>query len=98
MDFFETPAAIQAEPSADQLSEVPAKAPEITPAMQVEAAAGVDAGFKAIKAQPKVKIRVPKVYGPQVVIINGARFNVPSNVFIEVPEQVAQILADAGRI
>ena len=99
MNFDETPAAtIQAESPAEQLSEVPAKAPEITPEMMVSAAAGVDAGFAAIRKQAKVKIRVHKSQGPQVVIVNGARFNVPCGVFVEVPEQIAQILADSGRI
>lgn len=79
-------------------AEVPAEAPKITADMQVAAARGVDAAFAAIHKQPKVKIRIPKLYGPQTVIINGARFDIASNVFVEVPEQVAQILADAGRI
>lgn len=65
---------------------------------KIAAQVGVDKAFKAIKAQKTVRIRVPKVMGPQVVIINGARFNVPANVFVDVPEQVAQILQDAGRI
>jgi hypothetical protein len=57
-----------------------------------------DAAFKQINAQPKVRIRVPKVNGPQTVIINGARFDVPANVWVMVPEQVAEVLTDAERI
>ncbi len=79
-------------------SEAPAKAPEITPEMVAQAAAGVDAAMARISAQPKVRIKVPKVHGPQVVVINGARFNIPSNVSIEVPQQVAEVLSEAGRI
>jgi len=48
--------------------------------------------------EPKVKIRVPKEYGPQTVIINMARYEIPSGVFFDVPETVAQMLRDSGRI
>ena len=78
--------------------EAPAKAPEITPEQIVLAEKGVEAAFAAINSQPKVRIRVPKAHGPQVVIINGARFNIPSNIPIMVPQQVADILADAERV
>lgn len=97
MSGFDAPAIIE-ETSPEVAPKVPVKAPEITPEMKVSSAAGVDRGFAAIKGQPMVKIRVPKVHGPQTVTINGARFNIPSNIFVEVPEQVAQILADAERI
>lgn len=82
----------------EQPSAVTPAQPSISAADQIAAQVGQDAAFKAIKAQPTVKIRVPKVMGPQVVIINGARFNVPANVYVEVPQQVAEILRDAGRI
>jgi len=72
--------------------------PTISASDKVEAQVGVDNAFKTIRSQPKERIRVPKVHGPQVVIINGARFNVPSNVYVEVYEQVAQVLRDADRI
>jgi hypothetical protein len=50
-----------------------------------------------------VKIRIPyDTLNPnihtEVVIINGRRFNIQKGVEVEVPEQVAQILKDAGRI
>lgn len=82
------------EPSA----EAPAKAPEISAADALSAQSGVDSAFAKIREQPTVRIRVPKVHGPQVVVINGARFNIPSNVSIDVPQQVADVLAEAGRI
>ncbi len=72
--------------------------PTISEGDKVEAQVGVDNAFKEIRAQPKERIRVPKVMGPQTVIINGARFNVPSNVYVEVPQQVAEVLRDADRI
>jgi len=84
--------------SLDSSEEAPKEPPKITPEMEVKAAAGVEADFARIKAQPHERIRVPKVHGPQVVIINGARFNVPSNVSIDVPQQVAEVLREAGRI
>lgn len=95
MTQYDAPAIEEqaAEPAA-----APVTAPEITPEMQAVAAVNADKAAAAIRSQPMVKVRVPKVFGPQVVIINGARWNVPSNVFVEVPEQVAKILADAGRI
>lgn len=98
MTESEIPAALETDVPVAESSEAPVPAPEITPEMKLAAQAGVDAAFKTISAQPKVRIRVPKVYGPQVVVINGARFNIPSNVSIEVPEQVAQVLSDSGRI
>jgi hypothetical protein len=82
----------------DEPTEVTVVQPTISQADVVAAQVGVDKAFKAIKAQPTEKIRVPKIMGPQVVIINGARFNVPANIYVEVPQQVAQILRDADRI
>lgn len=72
--------------------------PEISAADRLAAGQAMDQAFKAIKAQPTEKIRISKLMGPQVVIINGARFNVPANVYVEVPQQVAEILRDAERI
>ena len=48
--------------------------------------------------QPKVKIRVAKDRGPQTVIINGARYNIPAGITVEVPEPVADLLRDADLI
>lgn len=103
MSENEAPAVLEAPITGD--TDAPAavttpapSAPAISPSDAIAAQVGVDAAFKAINAQPKTRIRVPKVMGPQVVIINGARFNVPANVFVEVPAQVAQVLQDAGRI
>lgn len=97
-DFDDLPADDEADLPAEKSSKAPAVAPEITPEMAAAASMGVDSAFDAINKQPKVRVRVPQVMGPQVVVINGARFNIPSNVSIEVPEQVAQVLVDAGRI
>ena len=86
------------EPAKAEKAVAVAAAPAITPEMKVAAQGGVDAAFAEINKQPRVKVRVPKAFGPQVVIINGARFNVPSNIYVDVPEQVAQILRDSERI
>lgn len=96
----ETPVELEAPVlgGSEEPSVVTVIQPTISPADQIAAQVGVDAAFKSINAQPREKIRVPKVMGPQVVIINGARFNVPCNIYVEVPEQVAQILRDADRI
>lgn len=82
----------------DSSGVVQVKQPTISPADEIAAARGAKASAALVNAQPKVRIRVPKVMGPQVVIINGARWNVPANVFVDVPQQVAEILQDAGRI
>lgn len=58
----------------------------------------------AEKAKEKfVKIRIP--YDPinpnihtEIVIINGQRWNIQKGVDVEVPEQVANVLKEAGRI
>lgn len=70
----------------------------INAADRIAAERAADSAMAQIKKQPTVKVRVPKTFGPQVVIINGARFNIPANVYVDVPEQVAGILRDAGRI
>lgn len=101
MTEFEKPAVLEAPvtgESSEDAGEVQVLKPTISPADAIAAQVGMDAAFAAIKKQPSVKIRVPKVMGPQTVVINGARFNVPANVYIEVPQQVADILRDAGRI
>lgn len=48
-----------------------------------------------LKAQPKVRIRVPE---DTFVQINGYGFHIAKKQWVEVPEQVAEILAEAGRI
>lgn len=49
----------------------------------------------ALDGQPKVRVRIPKARGPQTVTINGARFNIPANIHVEVPQQVATSLEKA---
>lgn len=96
---LDSPATLEAPVVGDAPSEVTVLQPQgISAADKISAQVAVDAAFKAIKAQPTEKIRVPKVNGPQTVIINGARFNIPANVYVEVPQQVAQILRDSNRI
>ena len=53
---------------------------------------------RLLAAQPKVSVRIQKAIGPQSVIINGARFNIPAGIPVEVPEQVAELLRDAELI
>ncbi len=101
MDGNDTPAVLESPldgVSAEPSDVIKPEAPSIGAADLVAAQAGADRAMKAIRAQPTEKIRVPKIHGPQVVIINGARFNVPANVYVNVPQQVAEILRDAGRI
>lgn len=101
MGDSDTPAVLE-QPvtgSEDELSDVTVLRPAgISESDKIAAQVGVDAAFASIKSQPTERIRVPKIHGPQVVVINGARFNVPANVFVNVPQQVAEVLRDAGRI
>ena len=55
----------------------------------------IDRTRKALDKEPKVRVRVPKALGPQTVIINGLRFNIPANLHVEVPESVARLLEGA---
>src|SRR5690242_4098724 len=48
--------------------------------------------------QPKVRIRIRKEEGDQTVQINGYTFWIKAGERVDVPEQVAQILEDAGLI
>lgn len=50
---------------------------------------------KALDKEPKVRVRIPKNLGPQTVIVNGARFNIPANLHVEVPQSVANLLEGA---
>lgn len=104
MDEFDTPATQLESPitgddaSSDEEATALRTGASLNAADLIEAQAGVDASFARIKAQPTVRIRVHKSQGPQTVIINGARFNVPCNVWVNVPEQVAEELRNAERI
>jgi hypothetical protein len=99
-DTTEVPAVLEAPiGGTEQVGDVTVLQPQgISAADRVAAQTASDKAMKAIRLQPTEKIRVPKVNGPQTVVINGARFNIPANVYVEVPEQVAQVLRDADRI
>jgi hypothetical protein len=95
---IEQVAAVADADAAVEAAPVVVKEPEIEPAHEVEAKGIRSAIFAKAAAQPKVRIRVPKSAGPQTVIINGARWDVPANVPVEVPEMVADVLREADRI
>ncbi len=48
--------------------------------------------------QPKEKIKIRKEDGEQFVQVNGYGFQIQSGVYVEVPQQVAEILRDADII
>lgn len=52
------------------------------------------------KAQPRVKIRLPKdeVRGDQLVTINGYSFYIQRGVQVEVPQGVYDVLEQAGLV
>lgn len=75
-------------------------ATEITGADR-KVAEGRQARMREIFAkQPKRKIRISKeLWGHETFVgINGYRFQIMNGVRVEVPEQVAQLLEDMGRI
>jgi len=80
---------------------------DVQPAPVVPVVADVDQAAHSSKlarmrailaAQPTRRIRIRKEDGPQTVIINGARTNIPAGIHVDVAEQIAQVLEDAGRI
>lgn len=48
-----------------------------------------------LKTQPRVRIRVRE---ETVVQVNGYGFQIAPNAWVEVPQQIADILEEAGRI
>lgn len=72
--------------------------PKISASDKITEKSRVAKMFDAIKASGTEVVRVPKVNGPQTVIINGARYDVPCNVPVEVPKLVADHLRKAHRL
>lgn len=53
---------------------------------------------RSLREQPLVRIRIPKEAGPQTVKINGWFASYAAGEAHMVPQQVAEILEEAGRI
>lgn len=64
--------------------------------------AGLDSAYnrivRALREQPLVRIRIPKEAGPQTVKINGWYASYAAGEAHMVPQQVAELLEEAGRI
>lgn len=54
--------------------------------------------FALLAAEPKESVRIRKEIGPQSVTFNGARFNIPAGIPVEVPKRVAEALRNAELI
>ena len=86
------------EPAAEPAAPTPKgpKAPpvlaEFDPGATAEHDNAMMAAFRRLNAQPKVSVRIAKGLGPQSVIINGARFNIPAGIPVDVPKDVADLL------
>lgn len=57
--------------------------------------------FGALSGQPKVRVMLPRIAGdrvqlPQEVFLNGVPYFIPRGIGVEVPEDIAQILVQAG--
>lgn len=87
------PAAIAEAPAVSEVAE-----PEISAADEVAAKGIRSQVFERLRKEPKERIRIAKAMGPQTVIINGARYDVPANVPVDVPKTVADILRSSDRI
>jgi hypothetical protein len=89
-------AALQAEEAAIAAA---APASEVLPAQQVEDKHAYENKLmkmqRILREQPKVQVRIPKDLGPQSVILNGARFNIPAGVSVQVPQSVADAMREA---
>lgn len=59
---------------------------------------GYNNTVRALRAQPLVRIRIPKESGPQTVKINGWYASYAAGEAHMVPQQVAELLEEAGRI
>lgn len=57
-----------------------------------------DAMREHLHKQRRVRIRIPKEQGEQTVQINGYTVQIMAGVAVEVPEQIAEVLQDAGII
>lgn len=64
----------------------------------VTAGSEADVMRQLLRTQPKRAVRVRKEDGDQTVQINGYTMIIQAGVKVEVPEQVAQMLEDAGLI
>jgi hypothetical protein len=56
-----------------------------------------------LDAQPKVRFLIPLDIGEkkgaiETVILNGYRYNIPKGEFVEIPQQVADVLSDAYKL
>lgn len=76
-------------------STVAALEPPITAAERRAHQSQFQATEASLKKQPKVRIRLPE---DTLVQINGYGFWIQGKVPVDVPEQVAEVLAGAGRI
>jgi len=66
--------------------------PSLTAEDQKKYGNRLTATYMRLRKEKKVRIRIPVQHGDEVVIINGARFNIKCGEPVEVPESVAQIL------
>jgi hypothetical protein len=96
------PEALEA-PATDTADEQPAAPVAMADELEKQAeradrdahASKMKKAFAFLASQPKETVRVPKAMGPQSVIINGARFNLPAGISVQVPADVAALLRDA---
>lgn len=57
---------------------------------------------EALALQPKVRIKIPLEQGEKMgitksVILNGYRLNIKKGVYVDVPEQVAEVLGESDK-
>ena len=94
--------------SVEEQAEAEVSAPIAAPVVADRISAADEAKFAAkskrmgeiLRAQPKRRIRISKeLFGVETFVgINGYKFVIQNGVAVEVPEQVAQLLEESGRI
>lgn len=93
----EAPALIGADDSADEERIATLRSePNATGADQAGRISDYNAMVRNLKAQPTVRIKTPAE--GCTVVINGWRWDMPGGERLEVPQQVADLLEDAGYI
>jgi len=96
------PAAIEPQdPTPIEVEEAPRYAPAPSPKVQTDATLAQQSMLNVMREtfadQKRVRVKVHND-GPVTVQVNGYGFLIAEDQWVEVPEQVAEILEDAGYI
>jgi hypothetical protein len=85
------------EPEAADVAEAKARAPKVIEGEKGDPSAQSNTQ-KAIDAEDKVEVYIPKARGTQTVQINGVNFHVPAGQKVEVAASIAAALKGSGAL